>query len=401
MTKSHEYTGLNKQKKPLDTVTDRAWVELDVNNLKHNVTVLQNMMQEGCNLMAVVKAEAYGHGAITVSTILNQMGVKSFAVATIDEGIQLRKHGIEGEILVLGYTDLIRVKQLMHYHLIQTVGDHTYAKQLSASSYDLKVHIKVDTGMHRMGISAVEAEKIVEIFGFEHLEICGIYTHLCVSDSTSQADVEFTQGQIATFYELLDMLTQKGVKIPKTHIQSSYGFLNYPELRCSYARIGIALYGTLTTLGDKTKLQPDIRPVLSLKARITCIRLIGVGESVGYGRTFIAKRESRIAVLPVGYADGFPRNLSFGNCEALINGYRVQIYFDSGNQSKKKANDVKTQFLAKKPDVPCYLVYQAPNFKVRVGDFRSRYEAYKLYREIRNDFPSAYIVKDEISFPKN
>ncbi len=304
---------------------DRSWIEINTDNLKYNAKLLSSLMQPGCEMMAVVKANAYGHGAVRVSKCLNTIGVKSFAVATIDEGIELRKNGIRGEILVLGYTDQSRVNELHHYQLIQTVIDYEYAIMLSDFNKSLKVHIKVDTGMHRLGLPSEAVNQIKEIFCLEGLKVCGIYTHLCVADSMDKEDVKFTWNQIEDFYYLLRQLEKLGVVIPKIHIQSSYGLLNYPELQCDYARIGIALYGSLSTQGDPTKLTADLRPVLSLKSRIAMIREISAGESVGYGRDYQLTRDSRVAVIPIGYADGLPRSLSDGFGRVLVKGNQVSM----------------------------------------------------------------------------
>ena len=131
--------------------------------------------------------------------------------------------------------------------------------------------------------------------------------------------------QINCFYKVLDQIKERGIKLPKTHIQSSYGLLNYPELKCDYVRTGVALYGVLSSPNDKTKLNLDLKPVLSLKSRVVLTRIIKKGESVGYGRTFVANRDSKIALLPIGYADGYPRNLSGGKCYVLINGHKAPI----------------------------------------------------------------------------
>lgn len=311
--------------KNLDNKRDRAWIEVNLDNLKHNVTVLQEIMPRDCHLMAVVKADAYGHGGERISSYLNKIGIKSFAVATIDEGIALRKKGVVGDILILGYTDLGRTQELWKYKLIQTIVSYDYGRELSELGYDLKVHIKIDTGMHRMGIDHRNVEKIAQIFKLENLEIRGIYTHLAVSDSRRTEDMEFTEKQIGFFYELLKDLKERGVRIPKTHIQSSYGLLNYPEIRCDYARIGMALYGVLSENSHKPRLNPDIRPVLSLKSKLRLIRDIKTGESLGYGRAFIANKNTRIGIVPIGYGDGVPRNLSCGRGSVLINGCEVPI----------------------------------------------------------------------------
>ncbi len=304
---------------------DRAWIELDQDSLRHNVNEFRNAMRPGCELMAVMKAEAYGHGMYEAAVCVSRMGVNAFAVASVEEGIRLRRFGISGEILILGYTDPERAKELCGYDLTQTLIDYPYARLLNQQHKAVKVHVKVDTGMHRLGFGKGEADRIAHVFSMKYLKVCGIYTHLCAADSLEAEDVRFTKQQIGSFYGLLEKLKERGIAIPKVHIQSSYGFLNYPELPCDYVRAGIALYGVLSAPGDRTRLELDLRPVLSLKSKVVLIRKIRTGESVGYGRAFTAERDSRIAVLPLGYGDGLPRNLSCGRTQAVIRGQRVPV----------------------------------------------------------------------------
>jgi len=303
----------------------RSWIEINTENLKHNARTLISLMPQECEMMAVVKANAYGHGAVRVSKVMNEIGVRAFAVATIDEAIELRKNGIRGEILVLGYTDIGRANDLHHYQLIQTVIDYDYAIMLSNCARAIEVHIKIDTGMHRLGINVEEIDHIFEIFHLKGVKVSGIYTHLCVADSLEREAVNYSWNQIECFYYLLRQLKDRNVTLPKIHIQSSYGFLNYNELQCNYARIGIALYGSLSSFGDRTKTSVDLRPVLSLKSRITTIREVLAGESIGYGRDFRVNKDSKIAVIPIGYADGLPRNLTQGLGRALVQGKQVPI----------------------------------------------------------------------------
>ncbi len=304
---------------------ERAWIEIDLDNLKHNVNVLKQAMPSDCELMAVVKDEAYGHDGYEVSTYLNKIGVKAFAVATVDEGIKLRKYGIIGEILILGYTDITRIKHIRKYNLIQTVIDYEYTEKMAEQNVKINVHIKIDTGMHRLGFSHDDIESIKNVFAIQNLNVCGIYTHLCVSDSLDDNDVNFTKLQVHNFYTVMKTLDDDGIRLPKFHVQSSYGLLNYPELDCDYVRVGIALYGVLSSASDKTKLKLDLRPVLSLKSKIILIRRVQNGESVGYGRSFITDKDSIIAILPIGYADGLPRNLTHYGGYALIKGQYAKI----------------------------------------------------------------------------
>lgn len=305
--------------------TDRAFIEVDLKALRHNAKILQNAVPRNCRLMAVVKCNAYGHNSILIAEELQKIGVQSFAVATADEGIELRRHGIRGEILVLGYTNIQRARELQKYDLMQTVIDFGYAEALQKQGVPLKVHIKLDTGMHRLGIPFDANEEIQAVFSMSCLQVCGIYTHLCCADSLAPDSIAFTEVQIARFYQAVAALKTKGLPIPKLHIQSSYGLLNYPHLQCDYVRTGIALYGVLSNPKDKTKLKLDLRPVLSLKSRVALIRTVPANEFVGYGKAFYTARETRLAVLPIGYGDGLPRSLSNGKGSVEINGCRVPI----------------------------------------------------------------------------
>ncbi len=302
--------------------TDRAWAEINLDNLCRNAGVLQELLPEKCNIMAVVKANAYGHGDVEVSRALSHIGIRAFAVATIDEGIHLRQSGIKGEILILGYTDPQRAAELSRYRLSQTVVDARYAAAFSGRGEPVCVHIKVDTGMHRLGESFENVQQIAEIFRNGQLKVDGIFTHLCASDSLEATDVNLTRLQIRRFFCLLDQLKRQRFNIPKTHLLSSYGALNYNNTQSDYARLGLALYGATSR---SNKINVVLKPVLSLKARVVLIRMVPAGESVGYGCQHIVERETRIAILPIGYADGIPRNLGNKRGCVLLHGLRAPI----------------------------------------------------------------------------
>ena len=307
------------------TETERAYIELNLAHLSHNAAVLQAAMPQGCELMAVVKTDAYGHGAYAVSTHLEKNGVKAFAVATIDEGIRLRRYGIRGSILILGFTDVHRARELKKFCLTQTLIDAAYAECLNRQGTPVCVHIGIDSGMHRLGFDVRDFANIRRVFGMKNLKVDGIFTHLCCCESLEPEDVAFTKEQIHRFYTLIDDLKEHKIPVPKLHIQSSYGLLNYPELQCDYVREGISLYGVACTPQDKTTLQPDLRPVLALKARVVLIKDVPKGDFVGYDRAYQTPRDSRIAILPIGYGDGFPRNLSCGKASVIIGTYTVPI----------------------------------------------------------------------------
>lgn len=303
----------------------RAWIELDREALRNNVEALRTLLPEGCRLMPAVKAEAYGHGAVPVARELNRLGVDAFCVATAAEGATLRRAGVRGEILVLGYTDPVDFSALATYGLSQTVVDLPYAEKISAFHAPLHVHIAVDTGMHRLGANAGNIDELLQIFALPNLRIGGMFTHLCADDTEDPSDIAFTQEQIFRFYALAAKLKANGVTLPRLHLLSSYGLLNYPEAGGDFVRVGIALYGILSTRADMENCSLPLRPVLSLKARVASVRMLRAGECAGYGRAFTAMRETKLAALTIGYADGLPRRLSCGVGQALINGVRIPI----------------------------------------------------------------------------
>jgi len=275
--------------------------------------------------MPAVKANAYGHGAVEISRELNANGIHAFCVASVLEGVELRKGGIKGEILILGYTHPKQFYLLRKYRLTQTVIDYRYAKILDSYRKKFTVHIKIDTGMHRLGERSENIGEILQIFKCKNLIIAGIYTHLCADDTDRRMDIAFTQMQVNNFYYLLSIIEKNGFKLPKVHIQSSYGIFNRPDLAFDYARVGIALYGMLSNLEDTENYNTELRPVLSVKARISMIKTIYAGEPAGYGLAFTAPCDRRIAVLAIGYADGFPRRLSCGEGYVLINGQKAPV----------------------------------------------------------------------------
>ena len=302
----------------------RAWIELDLDNLHHNVKVLRSMLPKDCELMPVLKANAYGHGAVLIARELNKIGVQNFCVATVSEAVELREYGIQGHILILGYTHPQQFKLLCQYDLTQTVVDMEHATVLNEFGQSVQVHIAVDTGMHRLGERSDDLEKILQIFQMENLTVTGLFTHLCTDDTDRIEDQVYAKRQVRSFYELVEKLRRHGYA-PPIHVLSTYGLLNYPEFGGSYARIGIALYGVLSHQEDLDRCGLDLHPVLSVKARVVTTKKLSPGEGVGYGLTYVADCETRIAVISVGYADGIPRRLSCCHGKVLINGSEAPI----------------------------------------------------------------------------
>lgn len=192
------------------SVKDRAWMEINLNHVRHNLRELKQVLPSGSELMAVVKAKAYGHGAYEIAVCANRMGVRAFAVATIDEGICLRRYGIVGEILILGYTNPARAREIHKYDLTQTLIDYEYSLLLNKQGYDVKAHVKMDSGMHRLGFGLDEIRKIRHVFIMKHINVCGIYTHLCVADRRDEESVCYTRGQVERFRRLLIQLREEG-----------------------------------------------------------------------------------------------------------------------------------------------------------------------------------------------
>lgn len=329
--------------------TGRAWIELDRSALQNNVEALSNIMPNGCALMPVVKADAYGHGAVLISRELNAMGLKAFCVASVLEGVELRRNGIKGEILILGYTHAEQFQHLCRYGLTQTVIDGSYAHVLNGYGKKIKVQIAIDTGMHRLGERSERIEEIAQIFRYGNLKIDGIFTHLCADETKAPRDQAFTMSQGQAFSAVVAQLKEGGYICPKIHLQASYGLLNYPTLAGDYARIGIALYGMLSSRADTENCTLPLKPVLSVKARVALVKNLYQGETAGYGLQFIADQDSKIAVIAIGYADGIARSLSCGVGSVLIKGKKApiigricmdQTLVDISNIPDVKAGDV-------------------------------------------------------------
>lgn len=303
--------------------TARAWREIDLDALRHNAAQLQAALGPGCALIAVVKADAYGHGAGLVARALQKSGVPTFAVATLEEGVALRKCGVRKPILILGYTDPSRARTLARWRLTQTVADEAHARALAAQRVPLRVHLAVDTGMHRLGIPAHDMAAFFRVFDLPYLRIDGMFSHLGVSDSLSPADAAYTQAQLAAFRRTIQAIRQAGYAPGALHIQASYGIWNLPPQPCQFARAGIALYGVLSQPGEVAR-PLDLQPVLALRTRVVLVRTLDEGQTAGYGQAFRAARPSRLAVLSIGYADGIPRAYAHGGM-VLLRGRRAPV----------------------------------------------------------------------------
>jgi alanine racemase len=292
--------------------------------LAHNLSRIKSFLSPGCEVMAIVKANAYGHGAVETAQSLTKQGIDQFAVASIDEGIELRLAGLKASIVVLGALFEEQVPDLIAHRLTPVVSDGQILPALAKAAHSHQapypIHLKVETGMGRLGFSPEELLTVLDNpILHRSLKIEGLMTHLADADGT---DSTFTQRQLSSFNALLEQMRQRGFTIPLVHAANSAAIVRFPDAHFSLVRPGIMLYGYHTL--PATIPDPDLSPVLSLHTTVAQLRTIPKGCSVSYNGTFVAKRQTRIAVLPIGYADGYSRQLSHRG-SVLIQGRRVPI----------------------------------------------------------------------------
>lgn len=311
--------------RPAPSPRSRAWIELDAAALRHNLAALGSLLPAGASLMPVIKANAYGHGDLEIARLCVGAGADAFAVATAAEGVRLRRGGVRGTILVLGYSGPELAPLLARYRLTQTVVSTEHARALDACGRRLAVHLKVDTGLHRLGIPWDDTQSLTAPYSCSHLRVTGVFTHLADTERLDEASQARTREQLRRFRAAVDGLRSAGHAPGTVHFQGSYGLLNYPGLPCGYARPGIALYGVLSAPGDATTAVLPLRPVLSLRARVSQLHTLAAGEAAGYDGAYTAHRPTVLATLSIGYADGWPRTLSNGAGRVLLHGRTAPI----------------------------------------------------------------------------
>ena len=298
----------------------RAWVEIDLAALTHNVKELKNILSPKTQLMAVVKADAYGHGAIAVSQTVLQAGASWLGVATIPEGIELREAGIEAPILVLGATYTTeQVKAIAHWHLQPTICTVKqaliFSEFLATLNQSLPVHAKLDTGMSRLGIPWEEATEFVQLIQrLPNLKLASVYSHLATADSPDQT---IMLQQHEKFKLAIAQIKIAGINPDRLHLANSAATLADPDLHYDLVRVGLANYGLYPAPHLQSAI--NLKPVMQVKARVTQVKTIEAGTGVSYGHQFVAKQQTQIAVVGIGYADGIPRNLS-NKMKVLIRG---------------------------------------------------------------------------------
>lgn len=312
----------------MDPREKRTWVEISLQAIEENYTALRRLIGADCRFLGIVKANGYGHGAVEVATLLQKLGVDYLAVACLDEAAKLRAAGLTLPILILGATPLEFAPALLKYDITQTIFDYETGVALSNMAKDLgktlKVHIKVDTGMSRLGFfagagqEAEAAREIGQLKSLPNLHLEGIFTHFADADGSES----YTMSQFRTFLDVLDILErEEGMTFEIRHCAASSAVINYPCTHLDMVRPGLALYGMYPA--DDMDLIVKLRPAMALKTRVVAVRRLPKGTCISYGRTHTLERDSILAVLPIGYADGLHRVCSDG-IEVLVKGRRAR-----------------------------------------------------------------------------
>ncbi|MGD0394617.1 MAG: alanine racemase [Acidimicrobiales bacterium] len=314
-------------------MTDRwrpAWADVDLDAVRHNASVLVRLSHPAA-LCAVVKADGYGHGAVPVARAALEGGADWLAVALVEEGVALREAGIEAPILLLSEPPVEAMAEVVARRLVPTLYTYGALGHLSATVADgppCEVHLKVDTGMHRVGADAVDATGLAATVAADpRLTMGALWTHLAVAEGASAIDREFTDAQLGRFDAVVASLSAAGLRPPMTHVANSAGAIGIPAARHDMVRCGIAVYGVAPTpaLADRIAAATGgqtLRPVLSFRTRVTYTRDLDPGERPSYGRKRPLERRSTVATAPIGYADGVPRRLFDQGGEVLIRGIR-------------------------------------------------------------------------------
>ena len=298
-----------------DTILRRTWAEIDLDALAHNYERARKRIGPNVKYLGVVKADAYGHGALQVAKKLEKLGADYLAVSSLDEARELRRGGVGAPILILGHTPPEMVPQLIEYGITQAVSARAKAEEYSAAAAEsggtLKVHIKVDTGMSRLGFLVRDGhfdggvEAIAASCELPNLEAEGIFTHFAASDADDAPSEDYTRRQFAVFQKVIAALAARGRTFAIRHCANSGALARYPEMYLDMVRPGIALYGA----GDDAE-RLGLRPVMTLKSCVSTIKVFDPETDISYGRTFHTEGKTRVGVLPIGYADGLFRGLS-------------------------------------------------------------------------------------------
>lgn len=314
----------------MENLLKRTWAEIDLDHLAYNIGLLRTAAGAGKKLMAVVKADAYGHGDQMIAKELAAIGINRFAVSNLEEAIALRQCGISGQILILGATPAEYASLLSEYAISQTVFSADYAKELNTQAEKigkkLRVHLKLDTGMGRIGFICrpdyQEKDAVLETLRCKYLEAEGIFSHFSVADELDEDALAYSDAQQDSFAEMVRFLQKNGADFQDIHLQNSAGIMRHPVPCCNMVRMGIAMYGLSPSRAFQEML--PLKPLMELKTTVSMVKEVPAGTAVSYGRRFIAGAKTRVATVPVGYADGYHRALS-GKGYLLLHGKRANI----------------------------------------------------------------------------
>lgn len=310
----------------------RTWAEISLEAIRHNFKEIKSRVDGKAKICCVIKADGYGHGAVEVAHLYEKLGADFFAVSNIDEGIEIRNSGCTLPMVILGYTPVSDAKRLSEHNISQAVFSIEYAKSLSEecvkNNCSVKIHIKIDTGMSRIGFMCQEfprdnnsIKEIKEACNLKNLELEGLFTHFCVSDEAMEGR-EFTYRQYENFRYVKEELEKSGLDIKISHCSNSGAIEDYADTYCDMVRAGIILYG----LAPSGKLQGkfNLIPAMTLKTAVAYVKELKKGATVSYGRTFTAEKDMKIATVPIGYADGYIRS-NAKDGYMLVNGKKAKI----------------------------------------------------------------------------
>ena len=320
----------------------RTWMEIDLDMVEHNYKTIRNHVPTTSEVCCTIKADAYGHGAVRIGKLLDELGGGYFAVSNAEEAIQLRKAGISKPIMVLGYSPLETTEFLSKYKISQCVHSYEYGKALAEDAkkknVKIAIHIKIDTGMGRIGFpfrgydEDARIDEIVELCQDDSFVSEGIFTHFPISDSQKNGE-EFTREQYRKFINVIERLESKGIKFSVKHCANSAGLVDYPEYSLDMVRAGVLFFGILPSVEMKN-VDFDLKHTFAWKTVVSHIKTVMAGESIGYSRTFTAIKTMKVATLPIGYADGFRR--SNGNKEFKISDERIYNLFIKELEERSK-----------------------------------------------------------------
>lgn len=303
----------------------RVQANINLDAIYDNVKAAKSLTKEGTKLMAIIKADAYGHGAVKVAETLDDIA-DAYGVAILEEGIELRQAGVTKPILILGYTPAPLYEAMINYDITTAVFKYDMAKEISDTAVRLgkkaKIHIKLDTGMSRIGFKQDDEslETIIKISKLPGIEITGCFTHFARMD---EKDKTKAKEQFKRYMDFTKRIEDAGIKIPVKHVSNSAGIIEMPEVNLDMVRDGISVYGMYPSEEVNKKRLP-LTPAMEIISYISFIKTLEKGVEIGYGGTFTTTRETKVATIPVGYADGYPRSLSNKGC-ILINGQRAPI----------------------------------------------------------------------------